>query len=135
MVEILQLPPLILHPFSGGGNTDELLAGSKASLALNGMSRSGSPLSPDSPAMGDEEELFRRVLTGRDKLRDRVDGGPASTRTAPFRRAETAASRARDGRCAARRPLWGAGAANGAPALAGPSPAEAGAPLAMPVPH
>jgi hypothetical protein len=65
MVETLQLPPLILHPFSGGGNTEELLEGSRASLALNGMGRAGSPRSTEKPAIDDEEELFRRVLIGR----------------------------------------------------------------------
>jgi hypothetical protein len=80
MVETLQLPPLILHPFSGGGNTEQLLEGSRASLALSGLGRSGSSVPVDGRVMGDrvmgdrvmgdrvtddEEELFRRVLTGR----------------------------------------------------------------------
>jgi hypothetical protein len=70
MVETLQLPPLILHPFSGGGNTEQLLEGSRASLALNGLGRSGSSFSVEGPVMDDrvtddEEELFRRVLIGR----------------------------------------------------------------------
>jgi hypothetical protein len=49
------LPPLILHPFSGGGSTSDLLEGSSAALALSGLSRSDD----------DEEELRRRVLVGR----------------------------------------------------------------------
>ena len=32
-----QLPPLILHPFSGGNGVDDLLEGSRASLALQGL--------------------------------------------------------------------------------------------------
>ena len=48
------LPPLILHPFSGG-TTDELLDGSQASLALQGLA------APDAA----EAELRRRVLNGR----------------------------------------------------------------------
>jgi hypothetical protein len=65
MVETLQLPPLILHPFSGGGNTEELLAGSKASLALNALGRAGAGAYGERPIVEDEEELFRRVLSGR----------------------------------------------------------------------
>jgi hypothetical protein len=55
MPGILQLPPLILHPFSGGGGTAELVDGSLASLALEGFVNS------------DEEEsvLVRRMLLGR----------------------------------------------------------------------
>jgi hypothetical protein len=49
------LPSLILHPFSGGGSTNDLLEGSSAALALSGLSRSDD----------DEEELQRRVLAGR----------------------------------------------------------------------
>jgi hypothetical protein len=49
------LPPLILHPFSGGGSTNELLEGSSASLALQGLAGSDA----------DEDELQRRVLAGR----------------------------------------------------------------------
>jgi len=53
------LPPLILHPFSGGRSVDELLAGSKAALELQGLSGSG-------PSSLDEEgELERRILIGR----------------------------------------------------------------------
>jgi hypothetical protein len=54
MTETAQLPPLILHPFSGGG-TDELLDGSRASLALQGLVESGE----------DESVLYRRMLNGR----------------------------------------------------------------------
>jgi hypothetical protein len=50
-----QLPPLILHPFSGGGNTEELLKGSSAALALEGLAVSNE----------EEFELLRRVLAGR----------------------------------------------------------------------
>jgi hypothetical protein len=55
MAVILQLPPLILHPFGGSGNTDELLEGSRASLALQGLTGSGE----------EEHELQRRVILGR----------------------------------------------------------------------
>jgi hypothetical protein len=56
MVAIPQLPPLILHPFSGSGSTDELLAGSQAALALEeGAGGSGDH----------ESELLRSVLVGR----------------------------------------------------------------------
>ena len=37
MTELSQLPPLILHPFSGGAGTDDLVNGSLASLALQGL--------------------------------------------------------------------------------------------------
>src|ERR1700749_1487677 len=49
------LPPLILHPFSGGGSTDELLEGSQAALALQGFTS----------ADATEAELRLRVLNGR----------------------------------------------------------------------
>jgi hypothetical protein len=50
-----QLPPLILHPFSGGSGTDDLVSGSLASLALQGL-----------VASTDEESvLLRRMLAGR----------------------------------------------------------------------
>lgn len=55
MAEILNLPPLILHPFGGAGNTDKLLDGSKASLALQGLADT---------AEG-EPELVRRIMIGR----------------------------------------------------------------------
>jgi hypothetical protein len=58
MVEISQLPPLILHPFSGGGSTEELLEGSRASIALQGFG-------PRSRDLDDEAELQGRVLIGR----------------------------------------------------------------------
>jgi len=54
MTELAQLPPLILHPFSGGG-TEELLEGSRASLALQGLVESGE----------EESVLYRRMLNGR----------------------------------------------------------------------
>jgi hypothetical protein len=54
MTDVAQLPPLILHPFSGGG-TDELLEGSRASLALQGLVDS----------VEEEPVLYRRMLTGR----------------------------------------------------------------------
>ena len=50
-----QLPPLILHPFAGGDSTEDLLEGSRAALALEGMVRD--PI----PADG----LERKVLRGR----------------------------------------------------------------------
>lgn len=64
----LQLPPLILHPFSGGGSTDQLLAGSRAAVALQG--RQGAGRQPGS-YLGDgyscdqEADLLRSVLAGR----------------------------------------------------------------------
>jgi hypothetical protein len=53
------LPPLILHPFSGSRSVDELIEGSKASLAMQGLVGSR-PSSLD-----EEDELERRILTGR----------------------------------------------------------------------
>jgi hypothetical protein len=50
-----QLPPLILHPFSGGGGTDDLVTGSLASLALQGLVSSSD----------EESVLVRRMLAGR----------------------------------------------------------------------
>jgi hypothetical protein len=55
----MSLPPLILHPFGGGESVDDLLAGSKAMLALEG-------LSGNEPPEGDERyELQRKALVGR----------------------------------------------------------------------
>jgi hypothetical protein len=54
-----QLPPLILHPFNGGGTTDDLLEGSRASLALQGL------LPIKGGAEPDYYELERRVAVGR----------------------------------------------------------------------
>lgn len=55
-----QLPPLILHPFNGGGSTSELVEGSRASLTLQGL------LQQDGSTRNvDEYELERRVLVGR----------------------------------------------------------------------
>jgi hypothetical protein len=68
MAEKWQLPPLILHPFGGGG-TDELLEGSRASLALQGAAAGAPRVSQARPAAAgsreDETELQRRVLIGR----------------------------------------------------------------------
>lgn len=50
-----QLPPLILHPFSGGNGVDDLLEGSRASLALQGLLESSE----------EESVLLRRMLQGR----------------------------------------------------------------------
>lgn len=51
----LQLPPLILHPFSGGAETSQLVDGSLAALALEGLADSS-----------DEEAVLRqRMLAGR----------------------------------------------------------------------
>jgi hypothetical protein len=59
MAEHWRLPPLILHPFSGGRSIDELLAGSKAAMAK--QSRADSP-----PAgFGEQDELDHRILVGR----------------------------------------------------------------------
>ncbi len=55
MVEKSHLPPLILHPFSGGHGVDDLLQGSRASLALQGLID-----------LGEEESVLQlRMLTGR----------------------------------------------------------------------
>jgi hypothetical protein len=55
MTEIVQLPPLILHPFSGGHGADDLMDGSLASLALQGLVASSE----------EEYVLRRRMLAGR----------------------------------------------------------------------
>lgn len=55
MVETLLLPPLILHPFSGGTNTADLLDGSQAALALQGVV----------DLEMDNGELLRRMVNGR----------------------------------------------------------------------
>lgn len=55
MNAIWSLPPLILHPFSGGGSTDDLVEGSQAALALQGLARADAA----------ESELKLRVLNGR----------------------------------------------------------------------
>jgi hypothetical protein len=55
MTEIVQLPPLILHPFSGGHGADDLVDGSLASLALQGLVASSE----------EEYVLRRRMLAGR----------------------------------------------------------------------
>jgi hypothetical protein len=52
---VTHLPPLILHPFSGGGGTDDLVNGSLASLALQGLVES----------QDEESVLMGRVLAGR----------------------------------------------------------------------
>ncbi len=54
-IEVTQLPPLILHPFSGGGEPGDLMQGSRAALALQGFVASDE----------DESILFRRVINGR----------------------------------------------------------------------
>jgi hypothetical protein len=51
----LQLPPLILHPFSGGAGTSDLVDGSLASLALDGYVQSSE----------EETALRLRMLAGR----------------------------------------------------------------------
>ncbi len=52
---ISQIPPLILHPFSGGSGHEDPLDGVRASLALQGLI-----------ASEDEESvLYRRMLAGR----------------------------------------------------------------------
>src|SRR5579872_3551052 len=55
MPSALQLPHLILHPFTGGAGTADLLDGSLASLALDGFVNSEE----------DESVLQRRMLVGR----------------------------------------------------------------------
>ena len=60
MAACWQLPPLILHPFNGGGSTNELVEGSRASLTLQGLLKSDNGASE-----ADEYELERRVLVGR----------------------------------------------------------------------
>lgn len=55
MSAISLLPPLILHPFSGGTGAADLLDGSLASLALDGYVNSSD----------EEQALRRRMLIGR----------------------------------------------------------------------
>src|SRR5712671_1458079 len=55
MVKIPQLPPLILHPFTGGAGTADLLDGSLASLAMDGLVASSE----------EDQVLLRRMLAGR----------------------------------------------------------------------
>lgn len=55
MPVISQIPPLILHPFSGGSRTTDPLEGVRASLALQGLIASDD----------DESVLTRRMLAGR----------------------------------------------------------------------
>ncbi len=55
MTLISQLPPLILHPFSGGAGTADLVDGSLASLALDGFVASTE----------EEAALRQRMLAGR----------------------------------------------------------------------
>jgi hypothetical protein len=52
---VTQLPPLILHPFSGGCGPEDLLEGSRASLALQGLLESTE----------EEPSLQRKMLNGR----------------------------------------------------------------------
>lgn len=56
---LISLPPLILHPFGGEKSTEQLLAGSRASLALQGM------LDTRNRTADEETELERQVLIGR----------------------------------------------------------------------
>ena len=49
------LPPLILHPFGAGGTADEMLEGSRASLALRGLM----------DTTEEQSELQRRLIVGR----------------------------------------------------------------------
>jgi hypothetical protein len=51
----MQLPPLILHPFNGGRGTQDLVSGSIASLALQGLVS----------LQEEQAELIRRMLMGR----------------------------------------------------------------------
>jgi hypothetical protein len=55
MEEARNLPPLILHPFSGGSRPEDLVEGSRASLVLDGLldSQENQPL------------LYRKMLLGR----------------------------------------------------------------------
>jgi hypothetical protein len=55
IARIPQLPPLILHPFSGGAGTADLVDGSLAALALDGVVDSSD----------EEVDLQRRMLAGR----------------------------------------------------------------------
>ena len=58
MPALCLLPPLILHPFGGAGSAEELLEGSRAALALEGL-LGGQGLADS------EFELERKVLIGR----------------------------------------------------------------------
>ncbi len=60
IARIHQLPPLILHPFSGTAGTADLVDGSLASLALDGLAEDGLADSSD-----EKSALTRRMLTGR----------------------------------------------------------------------
>lgn len=62
MLPTVQLPPLILHPFSGGGSTEDLLEGSRAAISLQGLIP-GDFTGAEDPDY--EAELHRRVLVGR----------------------------------------------------------------------
>jgi hypothetical protein len=57
MSGVVQLPPLILHPFSGGGSVEELVDGSRAAMELQDMGFGSSHVA--------DEVMERRVLTGR----------------------------------------------------------------------
>ena len=60
MPDNCQLPPLILHPFSGAGNVDELIEGSHAALQIGNLG-DGLGLHSDD----NDGELERRVMIGR----------------------------------------------------------------------
>ncbi len=60
MADLCHLPPLILHPFGGGGSTDELLEGSNASLALQGLDPATGAGTSDP-----ESDLERKLIAGR----------------------------------------------------------------------
>lgn len=55
MTAISQIPPLILHPFSGGNGATDPLEGIRASLALQGLISSED----------EEAVLYQRMLAGR----------------------------------------------------------------------
>ena len=65
------LPPLILHPFSGGSGVDDLLEGSRASLALEGLLDSPEEVSVlrQRMLMGRYQEIRMLVFLGKDIFR------------------------------------------------------------------
>ncbi len=66
------LPPLILHPFTGDQTTEQLLAGSKAMLTLNGMLPGGPDVSGELSLIvqrGRVQEIRMLYFLGKDVVR------------------------------------------------------------------
>jgi hypothetical protein len=66
-----QLPPLILHPFSGGNRVEDLLEGSRATLALNGLidSEEEERVLRDRMLLGRYQEIRMLIFLGKDVFR------------------------------------------------------------------